>query len=1070
MRSIINYFIKNQIAANLLMISILVFGYFGFQRMKSTFFPERASRLISIRLVYPGASPEEIEEGIVAKIEENLKGVTGVERITSVSSENAGAITVEVLKGYNTDLVLDDVKNAVDRINSLPDGLEPPVVYKLENIGFAISFAISGDVDLKTLKSYARKAEDGLLAIDGISKVELSGFPDEEIEITFRERDLRAYNLTFQQATDAVRGSNLEVTGGTLKGKEEELLLRARNKSYYADGFRNIVVKNSPGESVVYLHQVANITDQWSDNPSRSYLNGKPAVVITVSNTLEEDILDVVEKSKNYIKQFNASHDVVKAEVIRDGSKNLVDRINLLVNNGTIGVVIVIIFLAMFLHWRLAFWVAVAIPISFAGMFICAALLGITINVISLFGMILVIGILVDDGIVIAENIYQLHEKGVPRYQAALEGTMQVLPAVFSAILTTVIAFMTFLFLDGRLGEIFSEMAIVVIFSLIFSLVEGAFILPAHIAHSAAMKEGAKLNRVQLFFDRIMSFLRSKFYAPILKFALNYSFFTFGVVLTALIISISAFQGGVVKSTFFPVVERDNVTINLQMPAGTRENITQKWLDHIEAAAIEANKELSQRFFNNGRQAIIQFEKNLGPTSYQGNVNITMIDSELRDSLRMRDVINAVREKTGTIYDAEVLTFGAQSPFGKPINVSLVGENLEELALATKAVKEELSKLEELRDVVDSNQPGLREINVALTDKAYFLGLDLRQIISQVRSGFFGNEVQRLQRGRDEVKVWVRYAEEDRKDITQLEQMRLRFVDGREFQVSEVADLELQRGVVNINHLSTKREVRIEADIANDKVSVSDLTADIKSTIIPAVLQNFSSVTPIFEGQNREQEKTQVSINATLPIILGLMFVTIALTFRSISQTVAVFLLIPFGLIGVIWGHWLMDQPMSFFSVLGIIALIGILVNDALVFVAAYNDNLREGLPQMKALEEAALSRFRPILLTSLTTFAGLAPLLLERSFQAQFLIPMAISVSFGLLAVTLIILVLLPILLLAFNRFKYYAAWARTGNAPASFEAVEAATQQDGSYNYLWYLVPVLLALGVAIGWLILG
>ncbi|NJK83614.1 MAG: efflux RND transporter permease subunit [Saprospiraceae bacterium] len=272
-------------------------------------------------MVYPGASPEEIEEGIIAKIEENLKGVTGVEKITSVSSENAGNITIEVLKGYNTDLVLDDVKNAVDRINSLPDGLEPPVVYKLENIGFAISFAISGNVDLKTLKTYGRRAEDDLLAIEGISKVELSGFPDEEIEITFRERDLRAYNLTFQQAADAIRGSNLEITGGTLKGTEEELLVRARNKSYYAEGFRDIIVKNTPGESVVYLHQVADITDRWSDNPSRSYLNGKPTVIVTVSNTLEEDILDVVEKSKNYITQFNASHDVVEAEIIRDGSK-----------------------------------------------------------------------------------------------------------------------------------------------------------------------------------------------------------------------------------------------------------------------------------------------------------------------------------------------------------------------------------------------------------------------------------------------------------------------------------------------------------------------------------------------------------------------------------------------------------------------------------------------------------------------------------------------------------------------------------------------------------------------------
>ncbi len=1068
MRGIVNYFIKNEIAANLLMVAIIIFGIFGYLRMKSTFFPERPSRIISVRLVYPGASPEEIEEGIVSKIEENLKGVTGVERVTSVSSENSGSITVEVFKGYNTDLVLDDVRNAVDQISSLPDGLEPPVVYKQENIGLAITFALYGDVDLKTLKNYGRRVEDDLLAKDGISKVALSGFPEEEIEIAFRERDLRAYNLSFQQATDAVRAANIEITGGTVKGEEEELLVRARNKSYYAEGFRDIVVRNNPGASVVYLHQIADITDRWADDPNRSYLNGKPSVVVTVSNTLEEDMLTIVEMVKEYIDEFNGANEVVKAEIVNDASKNLVDRINLLTENGVLGFVIVAVLLALFLHWRLAIWVALAIPISFAGMFICASLIGVTINVISLFGMILVIGILVDDGIVISESIYQLHEKGMPRYQAALEGTMRVLPAVFSAIITTVIAFMTFFFIDGRLGDIFLEMSIVVIFSLIFSLIEGAFILPAHVAHSAAMKEGAKPNKVQQFFDKIMFFMRDKLYAPVLRFSMRNGMFTFGVLLATLIISIGAFQGGIIRATFFPTIERDNVNVTLQMPAGTTEKITERWLNHIEQAANEANEELSEKYFKGEKQAITKIEKNIGPSTYKGTLNLTLIDSELRDSLSTRDVINAVRQKTGSIYDAEIVTFGAQSPFGKPVNVSLVGEDLAELKEATEAVKAELSQLEELEDVVDNNQPGLREVNVALTDRGRFLGLDLRQIINQVRSGFFGSEVQRLQRGRDEVKVWVRYDRDDRKDLTQLEQMRLRFVDGREYAVSEVADLNLERGVININHLAMKREVRIEADVANDKVSVSDVTANIKSNIIPEILKDYPSVRAVYEGQNREQEKTQQSIQTSLPIILGLMFMVIALTFRSISQTVAVFLLIPFGLIGVIWGHWYMDQSISLFSALGMIALIGILVNDALVFVASYNDNLKEGMPQMEALYDAGLSRFRPILLTSVTTFAGLAPLLLEKSFQAQFLIPMAISVSFGLLAITVIILILLPIFLVAFNRFKYYAAWAKTGTAPASFEAVEQATQQDGNYGYLWYLVPILLAVGVGVGLLL--
>ena len=468
MKGFISYFIKYPIAANLLMFGLFILGIVGASNMKSTFFPEIESRFINIQTIYPGSSPEEVEEGVITKIEENLKGLTGVEKITSVSSENTGTVVVEMASGYDIDIVLQDVKNAVDRINSFPADMEPPVIFKIESVGDAISFALSGDVDLKTLKQFGRQVEDDLLAIDGISKINLSGFPDEEIEIAFRESDLRTYQITFEEASRAIQVSNLEITGGTVKGKREELLIRARNKSYYSEQLRNIVVKTAADGSVVYLHQVADLKDQWADNPNRSYLNNDPSVVVTVQNTLEEDLLFITNTVKTFIEDFNEGNDVVKATVIRDGSVVLNQRIDLLTKNGIIGFGIVVLLLAMFLNWRLAFWVAIAIPISFAGMFLLANLLGVTINVISLFGMILVIGILVDDGIVISENIYQKYEQGQLPGEAAINGTMEVLPAVFSAILTTVIAFSTFFFIEGQLGDFFVEMAIVVIFSLVF--------------------------------------------------------------------------------------------------------------------------------------------------------------------------------------------------------------------------------------------------------------------------------------------------------------------------------------------------------------------------------------------------------------------------------------------------------------------------------------------------------------------------------------------------------------------------------------------------------------------------
>ena len=1026
------------------MIGLLIIGIISGLQMKSTFFPDIPDRIIFVQTVLPGASPEEIEEGIINKIEEKLKGITGIEQITSVSNENTGSVTIEVKKKADAYIVVEDVKNAVNSIPSFPAGMEPPKVFVNENLGFAISFAISGAENLQKLKEVARKAEDDLLAMDGISKVRLSGFPDEEIVVECRERDLRAYQLTFAEISAAVRAANIDITGGKVKAAEEEILLRARQKEYYANDLRNIVVKKDANGGKIYLHQVADVRDQWvEDNPSRSFLDGAPSVVINISNTPKtEDMITITDMVKSYVADFNEREDLLEATVVRDGSITLKQRINLLTENGLLGFALVIVLLAMFLHWRIAFWVALAIPICFGGMFIFANYLDVTINVVSLFGMIVVIGILVDDGIVIAENIYQKYEKGYSRVRAAVEGTLEVLPAIFTAIITTIIAFSAFFFIDGTLGDFFVEMSIVVIFSLVFSLIEGAIILPTHVAHSKALSKKNKdepkgaLSRLRLFFDRLMDGLRDKVYAPVLKFTLYNKFLSIAFMVCLLMLTFGAINGGLIKGTFFPNIERDNVSINLKMPSGTNPDITMQWLQHIEQSAWRANDSLTQQFFNGEKQPIERIERNLGPSTYQGSINIALLPGENRDSLRLRKILNTIREFTGDIDNAEELVFGSQSAFGKPVSISLVGEDYEELNAATRTVKQRMTKLEELIDVTDNNQEGLKEINLELSEKGAFLGLNTQFILNQVRQGFFGAEVQRIQRGRDEVKVWVRYAEADRSDISNLLNMRIRLGNGVEYPLSELADVSIGRGVVSINHLNGKREIRIESEISNDNVSVSDITASLKNDIIPEILEEYPSVSALFEGQNREQEKSQNSMAKIMPILLGLMVFCIALTFRSIMQTLAVFLLIPFAFIGVAWGHWAVGIPISLFSVLGIIALIGILVNDALVFVATYNNNLQDGQKQMDALVDAGLSRFRPIILTSITTFAGLFPLLLEKSLQAQFLKPMAVSVSFGLLLITIIILLMLPVFLVIVNRVKYYVAsfFGKT----VSYESVE--------------------------------
>jgi len=1015
--------------------------------MKSSFFPETPSRSIKIQVVYPGASPEEVEEGIILKMEDNLKGITGVERVTSVSKENNGEVTVNVIKGYDTDLVLQDVKNAIDRINSFPADMEPPIIFKRESQSLAISFALSGETDLRTLKTFARQVETDLLRFDGLSKTQLSGFPDEEIEIAFRESSLEAYQLTFQEAAAAVKASNIQITGGTIKGKREELLVRANNKGYFAKDLLDISIKSNPDGRDILLRDIADVRDKWSDNPNRSFMNQKPAVVITVFNTVEEDIIDIVDHVKEYIEKFNEKNEVVHADVIQDGTIALRQRIELLAKNGIIGFILVMIFLALFLQWRLAFWVAIAIPVSFLGMFVVTPFLGMSINVISLFGMIVVIGILVDDGIVISENIFQRFERGEEKLTAAVNGTMEVLPAVFSAIVTTVIAFSAFFFLDGRPGDIFPHMALVVVVTLLISLVEGAFILPAHVGHSKALSKDYKQNAFERTMNAIMAWMRDTLYAPVLRFCLNYKLLGLAIPVALLMISFGAVGAGIVKTTFFPFIERDNIGVNLKMPAGTREATTQQWLNHIEQAVLEVSQEIKEER-DDGKYVVLAIEKGIGPTTYEGKLNVILLDGESRNMATL-DIIKRITDKAGPIYGAESLSFGVQTPFGKPVSVSLLGSNLEELGQAVTEFKAELLALSELRDVVDNNQEGLREINISLKPKARLLGLKVSDITRQVRQGFFGEEVQRLQRGEDEVKIWMRYEEGERASIGQLERMRIRLPGGKEYPLEELAELNFQRGVIAINHLDGKREIRISADITGAKVSSTDIIADIQTNILPPILAKYPSVSYTLRGQVEETSKTQASGQRVGPVVFLSMIFVIVLTFRSFLQALMVIMLLPFGFIGVIWGHALHGFPISVLSVLGVVALIGVMVNDSLVFISAFNGYMKEGQRFLEAVYQAGLSRFRPILLTSVTTIAGLGPLILETSFQAQFLVPMAISIAYGLLAATFLTLITLPVLIASFNDIKFYMKWFWDAKKPSREELEPAISEMEALHEF---------------------
>lgn len=1042
MRKIVNYFITYGITGNVLMIMIMLFGVIALGRLQTTFFPEVPTRLIQIQAVYPGSSPEEIEESVVLKIEDNLKGVTGVERVTSTSSENTAVVLVETVKGSNIDIVLQDVKNAVDQITSFPVGLESLDVYKKETLGRAINLALTGNEDLKYLKEVARRVERDLLDVKGISKVTLNGYPDEEIVISFDEDQLRRFGLQMPQVMSAIRANNIDITGGKIRGEDEEMMIRANHKGYYADDLKAMVIRATPDGRIVRLDDVATVEDRWAEVPNRNYLNGQPSVSIDIETTNDEDLFFVTGFVKDYLPGFNAKYDDVDLVITNDQSETVEQRIALLKENGLIGFILVLVLLALFLNYRLAFWVAISIPIAFGGMFILALFFGITINVISLFGMIMVIGILVDDGVVISENIYRHYEMGKSRKDAAIIGTMEVLPAVFSAILTTMVVFASFFFIDGRLGDFFSEMAFIVIATLLFSLIEGVFILPAHVAHSKALDKNAQPGKFVQFTERLMKFMRNRMYKPLLYWSMRNPIVAVTVpVGVFLITTFGAIGGGIIKTTFFPYIERDEIAVTIKMPAGTPEEETMAVMNYIEAKARAANDHIRSTRVDS-LDVVESIEKRLGPVnSNQGTMNIKLIDTEVRN-MKLLQVTGIIRDSVGPIAGIEELNFGTASPFGKPVSVAIRGENLDEVRGVVEKLKSELSSLSDLKDVSDTDIPGLREVNITLNDRARMLGFTDQSIMAQIRNGYFGGEVQRVQRGLDEIKIWVRYDREQRNSIENLREMYIYTPQGDGIPLKNLVDLDIERGIVSIAHTDGKREIKVEADVANSEVSVTDMLANVADSIMPQILVGHPGVGFSMEGQSREQAKSQKSMAGVLPVIFLLMIAIIVLTFRSFSQTIVVISLVPFAFIGVAWGHFFEGLPISLFSILGMIALIGILVNDALVFVGALNNNIKDGMEFRQALEDAALSRFRPIVLTSVTTVAGLAPLLFEKSFQAQFLIPMAASIAYGLIVSTVIILLLLPTMLMIANRIKRWGIWYWTDKHMKPVE-VEAAFRE---------------------------
>ncbi len=1020
MRKIITFFIEHPTIVNLCVLLIVGLGALKLAQTETSYLPKAKVRFVDIGVAYPGATPEQVEEGIILKIEEELEGVEGIDRISSSSTASLGTVAVEMTEDADEDATLALIKNAVDKINNFPRGVEPPVVDKRDVKDLSMAIAITGDITRQQRKDYADQIEKDLLNLPGISDIVVSGTPEQEIEISVSESKLRTYGLTFEEIGRAVAAANLETFGGEIKTGQRNINIKADDKGYFAKDLANIVIRAYPDGNVLYLQEVAELRDQFKRDPGTRYLDGKETVVLNVFALGDENIVTNAEQTAAYARDFNAVHEGIQLTIIEDGSETVQDNLSTMTGNGIAGFILVLLVLALFLDPYLAFWVALKIPVAIIGMFILSGIQGLTINVVSLFAFVIVLGILVDDGVVIGENIFQwAKKKGVSPAEAALEGTMQMVVPVLISLGTTVTAFSLFMFLPTQTGEFFGEMAFVVIAVLLIAALESFFFLPAHLAHSRALRGNRKPTKIERWFNGAVEWVNNRAYLPVFRSAVTkwrlMPFVTVAVFIGLLVAAFGLMGSGVVAFTFFPNLDDKAVFIELGMPPGTPLEVTTDKLNLIAAAAQRTKEKLNKEY----DQELIKFvEVITGPRPNQGKLRITYLNGEERD-ISSFDLTEAIREEAPAIPEAIGLVYGigaTNAVFGKPVSIALRGKDLTALRAARDKLKNAMRERTDIKDVSDTDQSGVQEATIRLNPAGERLGLSVGGVMNQVRGAFFGTEVQSLQRGDEEVEVWLRYPEDGRTAENQLTDMRINGPNGTSYPLSEIAYLEYGTANQVINRLEGEREIRVEANVANIGVSAPSVISELQAGILAELTKSYPSVSQSAEGQSRESEKMGGGAGLVFPVIMTVMLALIVLAFNSFSQALLTFALYPFAFIGVILGHWIQGEALNVFSIIGSIALIGVFTNNSLVFVSTFNQLLEEGQGFVDSLIEAASSRFRPILLTTVTTVAGLAPLLASNSLGAQFLKGPAIAMAYGLSFGLFNTLFLLPAMLVIVN------------------------------------------------------
>jgi len=1018
---LIGWFVRNPVAANLLMIVLLIGGLLAAGNLRTQVFPTIQPGIVTITVPYPGATPAEVEEGITRRVEEAVLGIDGVKRVSSVAQENIGAVTVELADFADEQIVKDDIQSAVDQLADFPpENAEREKIVAPKPIGSVVTLVVVGNVTPLELRRAAEGIERELLTQPGVSLVSLSGDRDYEISIEVSEATLQKFALSIDDVSRAVRAGSVDLAGGSIQTQAGEYLLRTNQRRLAGEGFESIVVRNLPDGSQILLGDIAIVRDGFTREKLQNTYNGRPAIFVEVSRADAEDIISVRNAVDIFMQGYTPPTGIEILE-FRDQTQVLEERINLLLRNALFGFALVFLFLVLMLDLKLAFWVSVGIATAFMGGFLLFGYVGVTITMISLFGLIIVLGLVVDDAIVIGENIDAELASGKSGAGAAIAGVGGVFAPVLVGVMTTVAAFSPLLFVGGTFGDITKAIPIVVICVLIVSLVEAFFILPNHLSHGGAWSCGP-LAAIQRRVAQRIEWAGEHIVRRGVRFVAKWRYATIGAAAAFSIVCFGLVSSGVVRFIFFPTIEGNDIAATLVMPEGTPFARTEAAMEElIDAAFIVAEKAKTERGEDIFRSIAVTVGGSadlgggpLGNDGFSASENIGQVRIELIPfgSRRMSaaDIEREWRNELGVIEGVERLSFGGSiGNFGADVEFELAHGDEKTLVQAANALKADVNRLPGANQVEDSFDLGKRQLLFDLTNAGRAAGLTPNDVARQVRQAFFGEEVQRIQRGREEVRVFVRYPEEARQSLQTLDALRIRLPDGESAPLYTVAQTSESRAYSSINRIDGRRIVTVTADI-DEAVSTPNIAnQQLLTDILPALEAAYPGLKWAQAGASREQSEDLASIGRAFIVVILIIFALVATQLRSYLQPIAIIVAIPLGMAGAILGHFVLGYPLSFVSLFGIVALAGVAVNASVVLVDLYNRYRLEGADMVTAAANASARRFRPILLTTLTTALGLGPLLFETSPQAQFLIPMGVSLGFGILISGLMILFVTP-------------------------------------------------------------